>query len=161
VTAPPLRDRPDDIPLLAEHFAELFATEMGRSIPVIDADAQRALRAYAFPGNVRELKNVMERALLASAGADRIMAQHLRFDGAAQALSAPGYDTDNDTEPPGVTKAPSLPLDLDEAVIAAERWVVEQALARSEGNVSAATRLLGTNRNRVYRILGQRSDAGD
>ncbi|MDA0336493.1 MAG: sigma-54 dependent transcriptional regulator [bacterium] len=159
VTAPPLRQRPDDIPLLAEHFATLFAAEMGRSIPEIDAEALQTLRDYVFPGNVRELKNVMERALIGCSGGDRIEAHHLRFDGAV-----PSVITSEGTQATGEgtsADGPSLPLDLDEAINAAERWVVEQALARSAGNVSAATRLLGTNRNRVYRILGQRGTAPD
>jgi DNA-binding NtrC family response regulator len=155
VTAPPLRDRPDDIPLLAEHFAALFAAEMGRTTPAIDAQAQAAMRAYAFPGNVRELRNVVERALLASGGEGRITAAHLRFDDSGDSMATDVRDAGASATAGG----PSLPLDLDDAVVVAERWVLEQALARSEGNVSAATRLLGTNRNRVYRILGQRDEA--
>jgi len=78
VKIPPLRERPEDIPLLAEHFLALFATEMGIQKPALSEEAQKELAAYHFPGNVRELKNVIERALLLSSG-DIIEPIHLRF----------------------------------------------------------------------------------
>src|SRR3984957_2876227 len=64
VQLPSLRERPEDIPLLAAHFMNLFATEMGIAIPRIQAGVMETLMAYPFPGNVRELKNVIERALI-------------------------------------------------------------------------------------------------
>ncbi|MHC1769126.1 MAG: sigma-54-dependent transcriptional regulator [Verrucomicrobiia bacterium] len=78
VVVPPLRDRPDDIPLLADHFLRLLASEMGFRPPPIAAEALAALRSYSYPGNVRELKNLVERALMASGGAT-IQSEHLRF----------------------------------------------------------------------------------
>ena len=155
VTAPPLRERPDDIPLLAEHFARAFAADMGREPAALTDETVTALRTYGFPGgNVRELKNVIERALLECGGGAVIEPGHLRFAG-GQAAPVPGGD--------GASKAgPELPLhDLDEAIAETEKWVVARALAESGGNVSAATRLLGTNRNRMYRILGQKRDEAD
>jgi DNA-binding NtrC family response regulator len=155
VTAPPLRERPDDIPLLAEHFARAFAADMGREPPALTDETVTALRTYGFPGgNVRELKNVIERALLECGGGAVIEPGHLRFAG-GQAAPVPGGD--------GASKAgPELPLhDLDEAIAETEKWVVARALAESGGNVSAATRRLGTNRNRMYRILGQKRDEAD
>jgi len=139
VVAPPLRERQEDIPLLARHFLRLFATEMGREPPPLGDEVLEHLRQYAFPGNVRELKNVIERALIES-GDEEIRPEYLHFPSAA--TSAP----DGRLE---------LPLDLDRAIAEAELWVVKRALESSDGNVSAATRLLGTNRNRIYRILGQ------
>jgi transcriptional regulator with GAF, ATPase, and Fis domain len=66
VRTPPLRERTEDIPLLAGHFLELFAREMNRKPPPLTAAALAALEGYDFPGNVRELKNVIERALIQS-----------------------------------------------------------------------------------------------
>ena len=68
VLVPPLRDRREDIPLLAHHFLRLFAGEMGMPTPAMDAESLRLLAAHPFPGNVRELKNVIERALIESGG---------------------------------------------------------------------------------------------
>ena len=78
VMVPPLRDHPEDIPLLADHFLQMFAAEMGLPKPPLSDDARSALTAYVFPGNVRELKNIIERALLESEGAT-IRTEHIRF----------------------------------------------------------------------------------
>ncbi|MEP0548019.1 MAG: sigma-54 dependent transcriptional regulator [Rhodothermales bacterium] len=65
---PPLRERPDDVPLLVTHFAARAAERYGDAVPEVGAEAMRALRAYAWPGNVRELENVVERAVLLARG---------------------------------------------------------------------------------------------
>ena len=75
---PPLRDRPEDIPLLVDHFLQQFSEEMGRESLGIDRDALSVLEAHRFPGNVRELKNLIEYALIKSRGA-RVRPEHLRF----------------------------------------------------------------------------------
>jgi DNA-binding NtrC family response regulator len=72
VEAPPLRERREDIPLLAGHFLKLFAGEMGREAPQLSATALELLSAYRFPGNVRELKNIIERTLIESSGDKKI-----------------------------------------------------------------------------------------
>ena len=82
VTVPPLRDRPEDVPLLAEHFLGLFAAEMGRKRPDLSPKALAELRRYNFPGNVRELKNIMEHALIKS-GSGAILPAHLHLLDAA------------------------------------------------------------------------------
>jgi DNA-binding NtrC family response regulator len=68
VTVPPLRDRREDIPLLAEHFLRMFTSEMGIEQPVLSPEALSALETYHFPGNVRELKNIIENALIKNGG---------------------------------------------------------------------------------------------
>ena len=68
VAVPPLRQRAEDIPLLARHFARLFMKEMGQEAPELGEEVIAVLRHYAWPGNVRELKNVIERALIESGG---------------------------------------------------------------------------------------------
>ena len=78
VTVPPLRERREDVPLLAEHFLKLFASEMGVEQPVLSPEALSALETYHFPGNVRELKNIIERALINNSGSV-IQPEHLHF----------------------------------------------------------------------------------
>ena len=78
VVSPPLRDRTEDIPLLADHFLGVFAAEMGMERPTLSPEALSVLVSYPFPGNVRELKNAIERALLESGGTT-IRPEHLHF----------------------------------------------------------------------------------
>jgi len=66
ITVPPLRDRPDDIPLLVRHFAQKFAQRMKKHIETIPSEAMKALQSYPWPGNVRELENFIERAVILS-----------------------------------------------------------------------------------------------
>ena len=140
VAAPPLRERREDIPLLAEHFAKLFATEMGRQPPEISTEAIAALMTHSFTGNVRELKNLIEGALIESGGA-AIRPEHLRF--AVSGIPA--------TPIPASTIPTDLPLNLEQA----ERALMQRALAQAGGNVSKAAEMLGVNRARIYRTLAQ------
>lgn len=75
---PTLRDRKEDILLLAHHFVLLFASQMGRPVPVVTEEARQVLLSYDYPGNIRELKNIMERAVIESGGAN-IVPDHLHF----------------------------------------------------------------------------------
>ena len=68
VQMPPLRERPDDIPLLVRYFAQQFARRMRKTIETIPADTMQACRQYPWPGNIRELQNVIERAVILSPG---------------------------------------------------------------------------------------------
>ena len=69
ICAPPLRERPEDIEALVRHFVRLFAARMGRRIEFVPADTLEALRRQPWPGNIRELQNLIERAVILSAGA--------------------------------------------------------------------------------------------
>ena len=144
VEIPPLRDRAEDIGVLAEHFLELFAGEMGVPKPALTAGALRLLEGYALPGNVRELKNMIERALIESGG-DPIepasLASHRPIAAPRAAAACPV---------PGDRCAPqpaALPLNLE----AAEQALIQRALHETAGNVVEAARLLGVNRSRIYR----------
>jgi formate hydrogenlyase transcriptional activator len=70
ITVPPLRERPEDIPLLVRHFAQKFAQRMKKHIETIPSEAMKALQNYSWPGNVRELENFVERAVILTHGAD-------------------------------------------------------------------------------------------
>jgi DNA-binding NtrC family response regulator len=136
VDMPPLRERAEDIRLLAEHFLDLFASEMRVERPTLTAQALELLESHSFPGNVRELKNMIERALIDSGG-EAIAPAHLRLIGRAP-------------RPAGAAApeaAAPLPLNLDDA----ESVLIQRALQETAGNVVAAARLLGVNRSRIYR----------
>lgn len=140
VVAPPLRERPGDIALLAAHFLEVFSAEMGRTPPALTDEALARLAAYSFPGNVRELKNMIERALILSAG-KTIQPVHLQFletSASASAMVQTGKTSAVSTE---------LPLNIE----AAEQALIQRALEQTDGNVAEAARLLGVNRSRIYR----------
>ncbi len=93
VEVPPLRDRREDIPLLANHFLRLFAAEMAVPHPAISPAAVESLRAYDFPGNVRELKNIVERVLIESGG-ETIGEEHLYLLRRAPGLTAAANSLD-------------------------------------------------------------------
>jgi transcriptional regulator with GAF, ATPase, and Fis domain len=68
IVAPPLRERPDDVPMLAQYFLAKYAARIGKPLQAIGADTMRRLVAYSWPGNIRELENVIERAVILSPG---------------------------------------------------------------------------------------------
>src|ERR1700675_1863314 len=68
ITTPPLRDHPEDIPILVRHFTKKYAGKMNKQIDKIPADTMRALASWSWPGNVRELENFIERAVILSRG---------------------------------------------------------------------------------------------
>ena len=156
VSVPPLRDRNDDVPLLARHFLKLFAAEMGMPAPSLDAETVKLLESYPFPGNIRELKNVIERALIESGGLP-VRTEHLHLGHGPTKRAAPAAPKASD-EPP--MHATDLPLNLE----AAENLLIRRALNETGGNIAEAARRLGINRARIYRKLGeinQVSDASD
>ena len=155
VIVPPLRERPEDIPLLAVHFLKLFASEMGRQPPPLSEAALAALRAHPFPGNVRELKNVIERALIESSGTE-IRPQHLHFLSSTLPSAATVRPLASDPSPADSVRE-ELPLNLEEA----ELTLIKRALARTSGNVSKAAELLGVNRARIYRALAETDESGE
>ena len=99
------------------------------------------LESYSFPGNVRELKNIIERALIESGGGS-IQRRHIHLLDAVpnRQLSVP-------FAAPGIPNSDTIPLNLD----AAEQMLIQRALNQARGNVAEAARLLGVNRSRIYR----------
>jgi len=138
IAVPPLRDRDDDIPRLAEHFLALFAREYGRRPKTLDAGALAALRGYPWPGNVRELRNVIERLMIMVPG-DVIGAVHLGLPGAAA------------VSPPAAGEEFAMPL--QEARERFEREHIMRALAASHGNMSRTAERLGMERSNLYRKM--------
>jgi DNA-binding NtrC family response regulator len=149
VQLPPLRDRLEDIPLLVARFIEkLQPPSDGREPVVVSQEAMRRLMAYRWPGNVRQLENVIERAFALGAGRRRIDVDDLPPD--LRGESAPADVTPRLTE---------SGLDLPALVLAFERQLIDQALARTDGNRGAAARLLGLKRTTLVEKL--RRSAGD
>ncbi len=133
VEVPPLRERREDIPQLAEHFLTRYSRELGRQPPHLTPEAQERLRAHAWPGNVRELQNLMERAaVLARSGS--ITPDQFPQELADRALAAQPSDT-----APGFGGAD---LALQPQVDALEQTLIREALRRTGDNKSAAARLL-------------------
>ena len=140
VTAPPLRERRTDIPLLVRHFLKMFATEMAIETPVLSDEALSVLKTYAFPGNVRELKNIIERALIESGGGE-IRPEHLHFVHLRESDTPPPPTTDSEDN-----HTKSLPLNLQQA----EAILIQQALEQANGNRTEAAQLLGITRKTLY-----------
>jgi two-component system, NtrC family, response regulator AtoC len=139
VETPPLRDRSDDIPLLAQHFIEMFGREFKRPARGLSPAAEKALSTYTWPGNVRELKNLVERAVLLAEGTmlephdfDSLHTSRLKSDAPSAAFTLP---------PEGIN--------LEDV----EKNLVVQALDRVHGNQTRAAALLGLHRDQIrYRI---------
>ena len=136
---PPLRDRGDDILLLAEHFLEDFCTKARRKPPKFTAEAKKRLRTHSWPGNVRELRNLMERLAYMSEG-EKIDADELSF-----ILS------------PGESGASMVPMDLplNEATSAFQVEYIQKHIDSAAGNISDAARRLGMHRSNMYRKMRQ------
>lgn len=92
IELPPLRERRDDIPLLARHFCEMYATRTGKDVSRLSSNAMAILKGYEWPGNVRELANVIERAVILAKG-DQIRAEHLSVSSGKGADGAASFDT--------------------------------------------------------------------
>jgi DNA-binding NtrC family response regulator len=133
---PPLRDRPDDVPLLAQHFIEKFAARHQRHVTALSVDAERALLRYNWPGNVRELEHVIERAVIVAQGtsiteADLPDALTTSKEAAAATFVVPPHHTLADLE----------------------RSAILQTLERTRWNKRAAASILGVYRPTLYSKL--------
>jgi two-component system, NtrC family, response regulator PilR len=152
IQVPPLRERREDIAMLAEFFVARFALELGKQVRGLEGDAIRALEAYAFPGNIRELENMMERAVaLASSSAIGLGDLPAEVSG----LSA--------SPAPLLAHLPPAGCELDSVLGELERRLMVQALERSGGARKAAAKILGISfRSLRYRLHKHAIDlAGD
>jgi DNA-binding NtrC family response regulator len=127
IMLPPLRDRREDIPLLVENFIERMSAEFGRKVDGVSRDAMAMLMGHAFPGNVRELRNILERAMVCATGPVLQVA-------------------DFGLTPPVPAAAPSALESLEDV----ERRHIASVLAQTGGNVSQSARILEIDRVTLY-----------
>lgn len=132
IHVPALRERKEDIPLLAMHFLTRYAGRYGKKVRGFDDAAMQALAEHSWPGNVRELDHTVERAVLL-ANEELVRASHLGLRAAASSGGSPRLEE----------------LSLEEV----ERVLIQKALARFNGNVSQAAGALGLSRSGLYRRL--------
>ena len=140
IFVPPLRERQEDIPLLAEHFMAEFAREYGRRSKTFDGDATALLQRYAWPGNVRELRNVIER-LMIMVPVDSISVNDLAF------LDLTGF------QPAVPEPSAAERLTLHAARDRFERELILRTLAEQQGNMSRTAEVLGVERSNLYRKM--------
>jgi formate hydrogenlyase transcriptional activator len=138
VRVPALRERPEDIPLLVRHFVQQFSRRLGKVIDAIDSDTMSALTRYAWPGNIRELQNVIERAVILTSGPVlNVRTEDLRA--ASQSPAAPAASSNGNGAPAGSNR------NIREALEEAEREQILAALEKAKwvvaGPEGAAARL--------------------
>ena len=152
IHVPPLRDRLSDIPLLAESFLQQFAPEIGKLITGFSEDAMAALRAYAFPGNVRELENIIERAVVLTRS-QRIMIDdlpaHVIENSTTRLL--PAHIRGHTTYSPGEYQ----PMPLSKALEEPERQIILAALEANDWNRQKTADQLQINRTTLYKKIKQ------
>jgi two-component system, NtrC family, nitrogen regulation response regulator NtrX len=140
IFVPALRDRQEDIPLLADHFMADFAREYGRRLKSFESGARAALQRYPWPGNVRELRNVIERLMIMVPG-EVILPSDLSF-----------------LDPTAVTSAAAPEIagerrTLHEARDQFERDLILRTLSEQQGNMSRTAEVLGVERSNLYRKM--------
>ncbi len=149
VTMPPLRERADDIPLIAEHFLSKYMRDMGKSLDGVSPEALTALMAYRWPGNVRELENVIERAVALESGRRVELAtlpENLRNGQPATAAREPGD---------GPMADAGAGFNLERHLQDIERSHLERALERAGGVQTRAAEVLGLS-FRQFRYLAKK-----
>lgn len=153
---PPLRDRPEDIPVLADHLVGKYAGVMGRRIPGIASEAMQKLKAYAFPGNVRELENEIRRMVAVAEDGEFITIKHLSAD-IAKSRPQPGRIFGFEADAGGST--------LKARVEHLEAMLVRETLQRFNWNHSRASRELGLSRvglaNKIKRYRLERGELSE
>jgi DNA-binding NtrC family response regulator len=143
IEVPPLRDRLDDLPRLIAHFLRMFKDDVGRDVTRISKEALDALAAHRWSGNIRELQNVVHRAMLTCPG-DEIALKDL-----PPAMQLPVLPPiPEETEPVPSMRSRGLPtLQLKEL----ENMAIQAALAQTNGHIASAAKLLGIGRATLYR----------
>jgi len=150
VVLPPLRDRPEDIPLLADHFIARYAAKNGKPIRGLTGAALSTLEAYPWPGNVRELENAIERAVVLSRGTEidaGDLPESVRNGGAGRAPGMAGAIEG---------RTPTVPLGT--TLEAIELRVIRETLRQTKGDKNLAAQLLGITARTIYRKLDREKE---
>jgi transcriptional regulator with GAF, ATPase, and Fis domain len=137
---PPLRERREDIALLASYFVSKYAAKFKRRVTGLSAEARACLTAYDWPGNVRELENAVERAVVLGS-TDRVLPEDLP----ETVLDAAPADADADAAPPATR--------YHDALREAKRQLILRALEQSAGSFTEAARSLGVHPNYLHRLI--------
>jgi two-component system response regulator HydG len=131
-----LRDRPEDIPLLSQHFADQYAARTETTVCSVGRDAMNQMVNHSWPGNIRELKNAIERAALLTAGGT-IQPEHLPPEIAAGSEPAATNDEDSSDE-----SGPRIVLPIGITMAETEREMMRSTLAHTSGNKTQAAKIL-------------------
>ncbi len=146
ISVPALRERPEDIPLLVQYFLDRFAAKSGKEVQAISSFALEALLSYTFPGNVRELENIIERSVALSSSSLIL----------PESLSLARFKTQAESAKGPAIPAPDIPpegLDLETYLADMEKDLLLKALERTGGSKNEAAALLGLNfRSFRYRL---------
>jgi len=141
IQMPPLRQRRDDIPLLTKHFIEKYAREFNKEVRMISSYAMELLMGYAFPGNIRELENIIERGV-AMETSNIILPENLVLS-----VEADAAEKNIDLN------IPDTGIDLNAELEKIEKSIIEKALRKTKGVKTKAAEMLGvTNDSLKYRI---------
>ena len=165
IRVPPLRERRDDIPMLMHHFLERFTQRHGRQLLGFTQRAVEALLGYDYPGNVRELEHMIERAVILASDGSAVDLSHFstfgpQFTARGSGLNAQGRVQALATQPPATTPIDDL-LSAGMPLERIEAEVLQRAVALSDGNLAAAARSLGMTRPQLaYRLKRHNGAAG-
>jgi transcriptional regulator with PAS, ATPase and Fis domain len=143
VKVPALRERREDIPPLVRHFIQKIGAEFGRGSVMVSQDAMRRLMAYQWPGNVRQLENVIERALAFSQGRSQIDVRDLAIELQNEAPAAVAAEV----------TFPAEGLDFAAYIEQMELALIRQSLERTQGNKRQAAKLLNLKRTTLIEKL--------
>ncbi|MDB5970476.1 MAG: sigma-54-dependent Fis family transcriptional regulator [Hydrocarboniphaga sp.] len=160
---PPLRDRPGDIVPLASHFLDVYSRRLKVARPQLADSARRALEAYGWPGNIREVENVVHFALLV-AKTDEIRLEHLKLNGITSPLATGAGAAASRLSPREQVAAAVRSLLLEpgaDLFNELERIVVDEAFRHSRYNQVRAASLLGLSRNVLRTLLKKHGHLGD
>jgi DNA-binding NtrC family response regulator len=154
IAMPPLRQRPGDIPLLAMHFLRQFGAQAGREVVGFSESAMAALTHYAWPGNIRELENAVEHAVVLS------RRPIIELDDLPESLrNLPG---EHRARAPAADIEMSHPMPLDRALEGPERRIIHAALQRNNWNRQQTAAELNINRTTLYKKMRKyRLDLGE
>jgi len=138
---PPLRERKEDIPLLAKYFIDVFNHEFRKNVAGLAPETEKLFLEYNWPGNIRELKNVIERAMILE-NEEYILPEHLPMEVCSKELQVTGYKTVD-------IRLPMSGIDIEEV----EKELIRQALDSTKGNQTKAAKLLNLTRDTLrYRM---------